>query len=186
MEEFGRDRVVGRKERRRYDPAWKARLVAACIEPGASVSRLALEHGVNANLLWKWIRERRLAQEGTAGLPSTPVFVPVRIDDATDRAVARRSSGVALDMRPDNPGVRLPESGVTGRLCSAARLSASLPNGVTLTLECGDVDALKAIIGALGHVQTRRRSQGLPASRAHRLQGWDQQPCCPGPGGYGT
>jgi len=27
---------------------------------------------------------------------------------------------------------------------------------VKLTLECGDVDALTAIIGALGHVQTGR------------------------------
>ncbi|MGO7423118.1 IS66 family insertion sequence element accessory protein TnpB, partial [Rhizobium ruizarguesonis] len=30
------------------------------------------------------------------------------------------------------------------------------PNGAKLTLECSDVDALTAIIGALGHVQTRR------------------------------
>jgi transposase len=35
-------------------------------------------------------------------------------------------------------------------------VSVSLPNGVTLALECGDVDALTAIIGALGDVQTGR------------------------------
>ncbi|TIP77986.1 MAG: IS66 family insertion sequence element accessory protein TnpB, partial [Mesorhizobium sp.] len=29
-------------------------------------------------------------------------------------------------------------------------------NGVKLTLECGDLDALTATIGALGHVQTGR------------------------------
>ena len=49
-------RLVGRNGRRRYDPASKDRLVAACLEPGVSVSRLALEHGVNANLLRKWIK----------------------------------------------------------------------------------------------------------------------------------
>lgn len=49
-----RVRLVGRNGRRRYDPASKDRLVAACLEPGVSVSRLALEHGVNANLLRKW------------------------------------------------------------------------------------------------------------------------------------
>lgn len=38
----------------------------------------------------------------------------------------------------------------------SAKVSASLPNGVKLSLECGDVDALTAIIGALGHVQTGR------------------------------
>jgi transposase len=31
-----------------------------------------------------------------------------------------------------------------------------LPNGVSLTLECSDVDGLAAIIGALSHVQTGR------------------------------
>lgn len=40
--------------RRYYDPAGKARLVEACLEPGISVARLALEHGVNANQLRKW------------------------------------------------------------------------------------------------------------------------------------
>jgi transposase len=40
--------------------------------------------------------------------------------------------------------------------CSPAKVSVSLPNGVKLALECGDLDALTAIIGALGHVQTGR------------------------------
>ena len=53
-----RVRLVGRNGRRRYEPASKDRLVAACLEPGVSVSRLALEHGVNANLLRKWIKKR--------------------------------------------------------------------------------------------------------------------------------
>ncbi|WP_322884467.1 hypothetical protein U8C32_29220 (plasmid) [Sinorhizobium medicae] len=42
------------------------------------------------------------------------------------------------------------------QLFLSAKVSASLPNGVKLTLECGDVDALTAIIGALGRVQTGR------------------------------
>ncbi|WP_183465752.1 IS110 family transposase [Mesorhizobium huakuii] len=50
-------RLVGRNGRRRYDPASKDRLVSACLEPSVSVSRLALEHGVNANLLRKWIKK---------------------------------------------------------------------------------------------------------------------------------
>ncbi|MCS3453780.1 hypothetical protein M2222_009325 [Bradyrhizobium elkanii] len=44
----------------------------------------------------------------------------------------------------------------TPAFCSPAKVSVSLPNGVKLALECGDVDALTAIIGALGHVQTGR------------------------------
>ncbi|WP_236772740.1 transposase [Agrobacterium tumefaciens] len=45
-------RLVGRNGRRRFDLGSKDRLVAACLERGASVLRLAREHGVNANLVW--------------------------------------------------------------------------------------------------------------------------------------
>ena len=38
-----------------YRKEGKAALVAACAQPGASVAAIALAHGVNANLLRKWI-----------------------------------------------------------------------------------------------------------------------------------
>jgi transposase len=53
MEDLARRLVVGRKGDGRsvYDEAAKAELVAACGRPGASVSRLARECGINANQL---------------------------------------------------------------------------------------------------------------------------------------
>ena len=53
MEELVRRLVVGRKSDGRsvYDEAAKGELVAACGRPGASVSRLARECGINANQL---------------------------------------------------------------------------------------------------------------------------------------
>ena len=49
--------VVGvlRNGRRRYDPASKRRLVEACLQPGVSLAGVAMQHGVNANLLRKWV-----------------------------------------------------------------------------------------------------------------------------------
>ncbi len=41
-------RLVGRNGIRRSDQGSKDSLVAACLEPGISVSKLAREHGVNA------------------------------------------------------------------------------------------------------------------------------------------
>ncbi|MGO4567247.1 transposase [Rhizobium sp. 2YAF20] len=153
-----RVRLVGRNGRRRYDPVSKDRLVAACLEPGASVARLAIEHGVNANLLWKWIGKRRLSKRETVpnGSPSTSAFVAVQIDSAADRAVARQSSAFAQDLPVTCHEVPRSKPEKIGRLSSPATVSASLPNGVKLTLECGDVEAIAAIIGALGHVQTGR------------------------------
>lgn len=42
--------------RRIYSESGKRALVQRALQPGVSVSRLALDHGVNSNLLRKWIR----------------------------------------------------------------------------------------------------------------------------------
>ena len=148
--------AVHRSGRRTFDPASKARLIESCLQPGASVAQLALDHGVNANLLWKWIRQHRLARKERVVIapPSTPAFIPVEIEGSANEVVPRQDR--LVDLRSDAPGVRLPKSEASGLFSSPAKVSASLPNGVTLTLECGDVDALTVIIGALGHVQTGR------------------------------
>ena len=130
-------RLVGRDGRRRYDPASRDQLVAACLEPGVSLSRLALEHGVNANLVRKWVKR---AREDRA-LPVVSAFVPVQI---------------AADMHSSSASGPLTKAEPVGKRSHASKVSAVLPNGVSLTLECSDVDGLAAIIGALSHVQTGR------------------------------
>ena len=117
-------RLVGRNGRRRFDPASKDRLIAACLEPGASVSKLALEHGVNENLVWKWIKTRTETQP----LPpsSTSAFLPVQITAASSKS--------ALEM-PATDGEELPRKAERiGPLSSPAKVSASLPNGLKLPL----------------------------------------------------
>lgn len=143
--------VVHPSGRRGFDPVSKARLIERCLQPGASVARLALAHGVNANLLWKWIRQHRQSRKGPLPSSSTSAFIPVV---TADRSVPMQSVSTGLAATHDEE--RLAKSERTGHLPSPAKVSASLPNGVKLTLECGDVDALTAIIGALGHVQTGR------------------------------
>ena len=51
--------VLGRLRdgRCRYDPQVKQELVRRCLAPGVSVARMAMQHGVNANLLRKWITQ---------------------------------------------------------------------------------------------------------------------------------
>ena len=44
-----------RDGRRRYDSQSKRRLAQACLQPGVSLAGMALKHGVNANLLRKWV-----------------------------------------------------------------------------------------------------------------------------------
>jgi len=42
-----------------YPPEFKQQLVAASCEPGVSISKLALENGINTNLLFKWCQQWR-------------------------------------------------------------------------------------------------------------------------------
>ena len=67
-----------------YSPEFKQQLVAASCEPGISISKLALENGINANLLFKWRQQWR---EGKLPLPSSesPQLLPVTLDAAAEQ-----------------------------------------------------------------------------------------------------
>jgi transposase len=45
--------------RRRHGDELKAKVLIECNEPGASVAAVAQAHGLNANLVHKWRRQRR-------------------------------------------------------------------------------------------------------------------------------
>ena len=48
-------------KRRQYSAELKARVVAECDEAGASVAKVAMSHGINANIVHGW---RQLARAG--------------------------------------------------------------------------------------------------------------------------
>ena len=54
-----------RKTRRVYPRKFKREVVARCLEPGASVSAIALAHGINANVIRKWLPRQKLAAART-------------------------------------------------------------------------------------------------------------------------
>ena len=64
-----------RAPRRRHDAQIKAKVLAACNEPGASISAVALAHGLNANLVRKWRHGR--------GLKGTGISTPSPVAAAT-------------------------------------------------------------------------------------------------------
>lgn len=66
--------------RTRYSLEFKQRLVQASFAPGASIARLAREHGLNANQLFNWRYQYRKGQLGPVSL--SPLLLPVDIIDA--------------------------------------------------------------------------------------------------------
>ncbi len=135
MQELARRLVVGHKSDGRavYDEAVKAELVVACGRPGASVSRLARECGVNANQLSRWVRER--SQRGQRAVAVSPAsraaFVAVPIEAAAPMSTVTDDSSSAV------------------RMC----LQARLPNGVVLDLREVNLRHAAEVIAALGRVR---------------------------------
>jgi len=78
------DNRTGRR-RRAHSEALKIDLVARSLEPGASVSAIALEAGINANLLFAWRRAQLRSSAAAATLPAPnprevgAVLLPVEI-----------------------------------------------------------------------------------------------------------
>jgi transposase len=72
--------------RRRHGAELKARVLAECAQPGASVAQVALAHGLNANLVHKW---RRLAQAPRHAMPvRTEQFVALPMGPSMPTAPA--------------------------------------------------------------------------------------------------
>jgi transposase len=61
-------------KRRHHSKAFKARILAACEQPGATVAGVALANGLNANLVHKW---RRLARASSSNPAAPADFIPV-------------------------------------------------------------------------------------------------------------
>jgi len=136
LEDLKRRLVLGHKSDGRsvYDEAAKAELVALCVQPGASVSRLARECGVNANQVSRWLRERGHGRRRVAAVSPAP---------APARALA---PFVAVPVLP-------PPAMPDDRVATAMMLQARLPNGIAVDLRGVDPRHVGEVIEALGRLR---------------------------------
>jgi transposase-like protein len=89
------------RTRRTYTPQFKSELLTACKQPGASIAALALQHGMNANVLHRWLKDHR---QGTLLLgdgASAPAFIPI------DLAASRPVSGSEAEPSASPPHIRI-------------------------------------------------------------------------------
>ena len=61
--------------RRNYSAQFRALVLEQCAPPGTSVAKVALSHGMNANVVHRWRREAR----DSAGSVNLREFVPVSV-----------------------------------------------------------------------------------------------------------
>jgi len=88
-------------KRRFYGPELKLQVVGACAQPGASIAGVAMQHGINANIVHRWLREHSL---GT--LISRPqTFVPVTLSAATEPVAAQPTGDIRVEVKRANTSI---------------------------------------------------------------------------------
>ena len=114
------DRPAAR--RRSFSAEFKRGLVAQCLAPGASVARIAREHDLNTNQVFKW------CLRFCSALPAaTPPLLPVAVIDSSDRPAAPEPA------RPDgNIEIEL--------ACARVRITGAVDASVLRTV----IDALRS------------------------------------------
>jgi transposase len=90
-------RDTARRTHRTYTPAFKAELIAACLQPGTSIAALASRHGMNASVLHRWLKGHARTgchqsleiHPGCAVEPAlaAPAFIPLRLPAAMPEPV---------------------------------------------------------------------------------------------------
>jgi len=69
--------TVERPRRREYSAEFKASVLEQSRRPGASLAGVALAHGINPNMVHRWIREERQRRELAELQRGAAAFLPV-------------------------------------------------------------------------------------------------------------
>jgi transposase len=83
--------------RRRHAAELKATVLAECEAPGASVAAVALAHGLNANLVRKWLVGRGLKR---TGLQAPRVASATIVEAPATPAIAAPTSFMPVQLPP--------------------------------------------------------------------------------------
>jgi transposase len=105
-----------KRTRRRHAPDLKRQVVLACQQPGASVAAVALAHGLNANLVRRWLQhEHKVPGElSVVGAPSG-AFVEVPMP----RTSAPTAEPIRLELRRGASTVSLQWPATAAAECGA-------------------------------------------------------------------
>jgi transposase-like protein len=140
--------VVGHKSdgRCRYDPQLKQELIRQCMLPGVSVARMAMQHGINANLLRTWITKAQSSKAITmqravseTAAQDVQAFVPVQVQAGAAVARPAKACGVA-----------------SKSAAVSMRIHVQLPNGIAVDLGQARMDDLSGVMQMLSRLPCSR------------------------------
>jgi transposase-like protein len=143
--------VVGHKRdgRCRYDPQVKHELIRQCMLPGVSVARMAMQHGINANLLRTWITKAQNSNASAVqravsetAMQDAQAFVPVQVKASAS------CTAVAMPTKACGASSKL--------LAVSMRIQVQLPNGVSVDLGQARMEELSGVMQMLSHLPCSR------------------------------
>lgn len=88
-------------KRRFYSPELKLQVVTACAQPGASIAGLALQHGINANIVHRWLREHN---QGIL-IRGQQTFVPVTLNSTIEPATVQPTADIRVEIKRANASI---------------------------------------------------------------------------------
>ena len=131
-----------RDGRCRYDPKVKQELVLRCLRPGVSVAATAMKHGVNTNLLRKWIKQWQMGntvdlQNAVPQMPAINAspFLAVQVQREALGSMAKLPTTHIA--QPDNSSAQ------------SMHLRVQLPNGVAVDLGQARMQDLSVLMQTL-------------------------------------
>ncbi|MBK5152457.1 transposase [Burkholderia sp. R-69608] len=138
-----------RRGSRNYTQEFREMVVAQANDPARSIADVAQEHGLNANMVAKWRRERSPAQS-TALLPAPESFLPVQIAPSSKQqpaiTVERGAVRVRFEGTPDLDVLRVVLATHLTRLSFVA--TYGLPSIAIYRIWTVDVKRIKSGRGA--------------------------------------
>jgi transposase len=134
---------IRRDGRSVYSRGGKRALIAACAQPGASVAAIAMAHGVNANLMRKWIA-RDQAKRAPRAAPKQAQATLLAIEVAP--AASGGSAGASVPLLTKPPAPTLARAGLSIEI-----------EGARIVVESAAIDraALRVVIDCLRESASR-------------------------------
>ncbi|ART49567.1 hypothetical protein [Acidovorax carolinensis] len=107
MHTMANEAITQRPKRRYYNPELKTQVVAQCQVSGASVAGVALAHGINADIVHRWLREQLAQCKPAVG--NEFVALPLTRASQPQTAPASELAGLPRDIRVSSTSFYLVE-----------------------------------------------------------------------------
>jgi transposase len=147
--------------RRSWSLEQRLRIVAEALAPGASVAEVGRRHGLNANLIFKWLKRAREGwpdrRRALTAVSKPMTFIPVEVITKTgDKEAAAPARALTIDhvvprrtQSPAEKPSKKPQREASGSTRRGA-IEISLPSGARVSVDAEvDEAALRLVLSAM-------------------------------------